>query len=378
MRMTRARGLFGLALIAALLGMVAYGLAFSGCIEEACPGVVLPYNIPDHQNYLGSMLLLETQGAAEVLKVNHGVALVYRYAGALVDEDPTVGATRLSYAIDLLLYLLCLHAVLALRRRLGVPLIAIVPLALFPPFFFFSGLINKDILLMFLLPASVLALQQRRYVLTAVIAVAIGMTRLQYVVFPLLTWYLMRGSFGARLAIAYAVMALGSAVIARTTAFFEIDSTGLGLSDFIYQLNKQYLVGALIFNPLRVVQYVLALAGSWRLVAAPEGINLMALSEGLAFFWFLALLPGLWRVFRCGPAMRRERGWRTAVAPVLAYLMIMLLTAITEPRYLMPLYPLALLAAAYPKRRMTPAPAVARARDHSPAPGAADPAQSVQ
>lgn len=352
--MTRAKALVVLFAGLGLVGLAAYNLRFGTCSLTFCTGFVLPYNVPDHFNYLMSVALAIEDGLLAALRLNHGIAALYALPGSLLADDPAEGATMLSFVLNPLFYLCSIVAVLALGRRLGVPAIALLPLTLFPPYFFFGGLINKDMVLMFLLPAVVLALQRRRWISVAVLTLLIGMTRAQYLAFPLLTLFLMRGVLGPRLVVAYVTSALGAAMIARWTGFFEFDTAGLGVSDFVYRLNQQYLVGALLFNPLRVAQYLYALAASWRLVWVPEGVNLMAVSEGLAFLWYVALLPGLLRTFAAPRHVRRHPPWRAAVAPVLAYLMVMLLTPITEPRYLMPLYPLALLAAgvSHPRSRL--------------------------
>jgi hypothetical protein len=243
-----------------------------------------------------------------------------------------------------------------LADRLCVRRHAALALAVYPPFLFFSALINKDIFLIFLLLRLTRAMIERRWAMFAMLGLLLGLVRIQYLALPLIALFLAGGRFRHRFWLAYVVTALLAGAIVRFTGVFDIDRAQSGLSDLVYAMNQRYLIGSLVFNPLRIVQYPLSLAQGWTLVFREDGLDLMKLTEGITFFWFLLVVPGVVRFFRRFPAHRDHRGATALRAVIVAYVFVLLLTQITEPRYLMSLFPLLLLAAAPGVRRVAPVP----------------------
>jgi hypothetical protein len=253
----------------------------------------------------------------------------------------------LSLIVNFLLYAGSLWSFLDLARRLNVSERYLIALAFYPPFLFFSALVNKDIFLIFILLRLTIAFIEWRLASIIALSLLVGLVRFQYLALPLLAWFLLRGRFGKRFAVAYIATALAAAQITRSTDFFALEhfNTG-GISDLVFALNRDYLIGSLLLNPIRVLQYPLSLAQGWTLVIADEGIDLMKVTEGVTFFWFLWVAPGVLRFFRATSRRRIDRASAVLRAMLTSFVLILLLTSITEPRYLMSLYPILLLCAA--------------------------------
>lgn len=325
-----------------------YFLRFNGCVNEACNGLVLPYNIPDHLTYVAVIRNLPNVAWWLPLAGNYGVSLLYGYAVIPLYEvfAASDNLLPLTLTFNLALYVGSVVTFSRLLARLGGPNKFILIFAFYPPFLLFSALINKDIFLIFLILRVCVAMLDRRYVQYVVLVFCLMLVRVQYVALLPFALVLAGKGFKYKFICFYILTSLLAAVVARSTGLFELDDSGGGLSELIFNLNQRYLVGSLIFNPIRVIQYPFALAKSLTLIYDQGQLNLMRLLEGASFFWFLFMLPGLIGfLFRPGRLIA-DRNFLVLRAIIVAFFLILLLTSITEPRYLMAIFPIMLLAVA--------------------------------
>lgn len=342
-----------------------YFNAFADCVQSGCGTFLLPYNVPDHFIYATVIDGLDDIAWWLPIASNHGVGVLYGQLLLPLAGVTSDGLIGFSFVVNMSVYAATLWLYVRLAQKLFSNTRSVVFLAFYPPFLFFSALINKDIFLTFLLLAIAWCLMERRYGWLALVTSLLALVRVQYCVLPLLSWVLVHGRFARRFVLLYVVTSLGAALLTRFSSVFDVvgANASSGITDLIYALNRNYLVGSLLLNPLRAIQYPLSLAQGWTLVFNAEGIDLMKLTEGLTFFWFVGTAPGVYRFMRRSKRSPWSYEERVLRAMICAFALILLLTSITEPRYLMALYPLLLLAAVR-SLRLSPR----RARRRHPAP----------
>ena len=348
-------GLVVLCSVGGFLLALLYFFSFSPCIDQVCAGITLPYNTPDHFVYAAVIENIADISWWAPVATNYGVSLLYTYLLMPITGTSPDQLVGLSLTVNLSLYVASIASFLQLTKRFGISYLSVVPLVFYPPFLFFSALINKDLFLILLLLRLVLALIEKRIVLVASIGFLLGLVRFQYAVLPMLALFLMNGKFRRRFLVAYVITSLAAAQITRFTDFFELEQADSGIASLVYFLNREYGVGSLVLNPIRALQYPLAFAQGWTRALTDDGVDLMKVIEGFTFFWFAFVAPGALRFFRSIQIRQITSESNVLRATILSFLLVLLLTSITEPRYLMSLYPLLLIASSTRKQGVSPA-----------------------
>ena len=326
-----------------VLLMFIYFLAFSDCSYASCGRFNLPYNLPDHLIYTAVIQNINNVDWWLPFLANHGVAVFYYYLGDFLNSKDSEFLI-LSFTVNILLYIATINSYINLTNKLGLKNSKTILLVFYPPFLFFSALINKDMLLIFLVLRSCIALIDQSWRTLLLITIGLAFVRVQYMPLPLIALIIIRGRFWNRIVFLYVLTSICAALIARFSVVFEVDFEANGLSTFIYELNKNYLIGSLIFNPIRTVHYFLGFGNAWLLIFEDSGINLMKLIEGFTFFWFAWTLPGVFKFFSKIKNNEINKNHRIIGAIILGFIFSLLLTAITEVRYITPLFPLLLIA----------------------------------
>lgn len=323
----------------------AYGIYFLDCSLGSCPdGYFLPHNLPDHQVFMSVIASIDDIGVASTLIDNHGVAIFYGLLMETFGASDDSGAVVLTLIVNLMAYSVVCFLFFRLCDSLVISPRYSVSFALFPGFIFFGLLINKDILVVLLVIGLISSYMARRYCLYLVLGILLGLIRVQYIFLPLAAIFLSRGNIPRRVFLVYVLSALGAAIIAGNTSIFEIAEANEGFSQSIYQFNKDYWVASLVTNPIRVIHYLVAPSFGWLMLEFEGQLNLMKLIEALSGIFIFYLLPG---TFRFLLAVWRSEGTRAdnfIFGTIIGYFSILLLTPITEPRYLMPIVPLFMLA----------------------------------
>lgn len=336
-------------LIAASLGTLTFFVYFmwvGNCVLDECvDGVILPYNIPDNQVFFRVISDFSSFDISEILLRNYGITLPYVALLGMFDQDLNDQIVVISSAINWVIYLASGYIFARLCLELKPQYSTIVWFLLFPPFILFSVLINKDGAMIFLVLAVTLAVLKRRWFILLLLTMAISLIRMQYLLFPLFLVFMLKADFRLRFATCYFFSAIASAFIANFFGVYDIDWSAGGFSSFVYYLNKEYFVGSLLLNPVRVVHYVVAFLQECFYIKTDEGIDYMKLIQGITFIYLVYLFPGYARFLIDTWRVTYYRDFVVLRAAIYSYLLVLLLTPITEPRYFMIGCPLLLLAA---------------------------------
>lgn len=340
----RSLVLFVSATIGCTIFFVYYSI-FISCVSNQCGQIELPYNLPDHLIYLATIEEIQNTAWWIPLLQNYGIGFFYYYL--------VIPVARLFFLTDIndisllfnsAVYIAILATFAKLIKIFDGSNWWILILALYPPFVLFSALINKDMLLTLLLLQAFLALRNRNFIYCSILVALMALVRGQYAILIPLTYYLSCGRFQYRFFVAYVFSAFAAALIAKFGGIFLFYESDGGFSDLVFALNDRYLIGSLLLNPVRLIQYLFALMLGWKLAFADGQINVLRLITGITFFWFLILLPQLYRFFWSFRHHHFHNDERILRSICLSFIFILLLTSFVEPRYIMPLYPLLALA----------------------------------
>lgn len=341
-------GLIGMPLL--LLCCLVYYRAFGADLDLYFPDRgTLQYalNSHDHFVYVTGIDRVREGFLAYEVSNDLGIAMIYAGLAAVAPWLVTPDFTLLSFVFNCV----TLCAVYLVYARICNDL-ALSPWAK-AAFFanlslvYFAQLINKDMLtvLAFLLAVAV-AIRGRLFWLVLLLP-ALALVRQQLAVFAVLFVLLMRSRHPVRLIV---LMYVGTSVLAGVLSIFAgiigDESLGDGFSLYLIDFNRRYYIGYLLFNPVRVAQYVLDALRSFDLSTETGGIDTAKLLR-----W-----PQLLLLFVLGAPMAslltRFRHWlgtpaRPLVLTVVAYLLAWLMNPTVNARYVMLITPVLVLFAFY-------------------------------
>ena len=177
-----------------------------------------------------------------------------------------------------------------------------------------------------------------------------AMVRQQLVVFILVYIFVMHATRpGPRIAVAYIVTSIAAGFLSVYASLIGTDSLGDGLSSFLVDFNREYYVGYVLFNPLRVFQYVLDAFGSFAFFTDTGGIDTAKLLRIPQLLVVLALVgPMSTMVTHFGHWFKTRV--KPVIAVVVAYLLAWLMNPTVNARYVMLITPVLVLFALYARR----------------------------
>lgn len=212
---------------------------------------------------------------------------------------------------------------------------------------YFAQLINKDMLtvLAFLLAVS-WGLRGKAWWILLLLPL-LALVRQQLAVFAVLFFLLMRSERPVRLMVAmYVGTSVAAGVLSIVASVIGDESLGDGFSLFLIDFNRRYYIGYLLFNPIRVLQYLLDALRSFDLSTETGGLDTAKILR-----WpQLILLGWLWQPLLS--LIRSGRRWmdtdaRSMVMTVVAYLLAWLMNPTVNARYVMLITPVLVLFAFY-------------------------------
>jgi hypothetical protein len=302
-------------------------------------------NWNDHGVYLRRM----TQPTEELLVFrwsnDNGIALLY---GALATTLPFL--VRPDFALLALFFncfTLCVVYVVWARICDDLELGGVAKLAFFANWsvIYFAQLINKDMLtiLAFLLAVHWGIRGTPGRMLW--VAPFFALVRQQMALFAVLYFLFMRTKRPMLLMfVMYVATSLAGGVISAVVPLITVDSLGDGLSLFLVDFNRQYYVGYLIFNPIRVLQYVYDALLSFDVTTDSGGIETARLLRWPQLILLLCLAGPLSQlVTRFRDNLQTPA--RAMTVTVVAYLMTWLLNPTVNSRYVMLITPVLVLFA---------------------------------
>jgi hypothetical protein len=333
-----------------LLCCVAYYFAFAANMN-AYDGETgffqLALNSHDHYVYLLNMDLLRGGDGFFELANDKGMALIYTFLSTLFPFFVNKDLTLISLIFNCSIIFCCywIYANICDELNLG----SLGKLSFFAnlSFIYFAQLINKDALtiLVFLLTVQC-GIQGRLFPLLILLPVFL-LVRQQLVVFVLIFAFLMSSERPwPRILLLYVATSLAAGLLSVFASIIGEDSLGEGFSAYLINFNQQYYVGYFLFNPLRVLQYILDAYASFFFGTETGGIDTAKLLRLPQLVVILLLLKPL------STLIIRFSYWlqtpaRSLVLVVVAYLLTWLMNPTINARYVMLITPILVLFALY-------------------------------
>lgn len=216
---------------------------------------------------------------------------------------------------------------------------------------YFAQLINKDLLtiLAFLLAVHC-GLRGRIFSLLLLLPVLM-LVRLQLGIFVLIFVFLMLSTRPwPRIVWLYVATSLTAGFLSVFVSVIGDDSLGDGLSAYLVNFNHKYYVGYLLFNPVRVVQYLADVFASFNFKTKTDGVDTAKVLRLPQLVMLLLLLKPL------STLITRFKYWlqtpaRPMVLVIVAYLLAWLMNPTINARYVMLITPILVLFALYVRRQ---------------------------
>lgn len=208
---------------------------------------------------------------------------------------------------------------------------------------YFLQLINKDMLTVFGFLLAIDCGIRRRTALLLLLLPLLFLVRQQLAVFAVLFIYFMgTPQPQRRMLLAYVLSSLSAGLLSVFASVIGEDSAGDGFSAYLLQFNANYYVGYLIFNPLRVLQYLVDAYASFSFFLPEGGVDVAKLLRLPMLIMLMMLGRQLWTL------VSRFHFWldtplKPLVVAVVAYLVAWLMNPTVNARYVVLIMPVLLL-----------------------------------
>lgn len=304
-------------------------------------------NLHDHLVYINSIEHLERNGFSYKFNNDFGVALIYLSIQKLFPlSDPEF--ILIPFIFNCFMLGLSILLYFKICERLDLGLLAKLSIFTFFYFIYFAQLINKDMLtvLSFLL-ALYLAISHRLLMLLFFFPVFfLVRQQLALSILIYLFFIQVRRPYW-RVLVVYIITSLLAAFITNTGSIIGDESLGGGFSAALAKFNKEYYIGYLIFNPIRILMYFYDAYSSFYIFNSNGTAIDVAKALRAVSLIFLSLLIGYFiKAFFC------YRYWMKTDARYMILLIVSffcgwLINPTINARYIMLIVPVILLLALY-------------------------------
>ena len=220
------------------------------------PGIFNYNIIPDHLHYLRTIRHINEGQILLSINNNVGISLIYiqlfkifSFAGI---KDPTL----VSFIFNMLVLVFVFRYYSKMCDRLK--LYGKTKLYFFfgVQFFYFSQLINKDLLTVLFFFISMDLLMQKKYLKLFLISLLFFFVRIQLVIFTAVCIFLSTGNLKRRFLLAYIGTSILAAYSSVKGGLISDETMGSGISAILISINKNFFyLGYLFFNPIRLLQF---------------------------------------------------------------------------------------------------------------------------
>jgi hypothetical protein len=304
-------------------------------------------NSHDHFVYVDSIGRIRVGDVIFALSNDIGIAAVYVFLSELFPYlvEPTF--TILSLVFNCAVLCACYAIYSQICGQLGLGVAGRLSFLANTSVIYFAQLINKDLLTILAFLLAVHFGMRRRLGLLLLLVPALALVRLQLAVFVLVFVYLMHSPRPwTRILLAYAATSLTAGVLSVVASVIGEESIGDGFSAFLIDFNQRYYIGYLLFNPVRVVQYVFDAYMSfffWNETGGIDTAKLLRLPQLILLLLLVKPLSTL--VTQFGFWLNTPA--RPLVLVVVAFLLAWLMNPTVNARYVMLITPILVLFGLY-------------------------------
>ena len=308
-------------------------------------------NSHDHYVYLLNIDLVREGESFFELANDKGIAWIYLGLSAMFPFFLNPEFTLISLIFNCLILCCCYLTFAKICDQLELGSLGKLSFFTNLSVVYFAQLINKDMLTILAFLMAVLCGLQKRVFLMLLLLPVLALVRLQLVIFVLIFACLMPSARPwPRILFLYAATSLVAGFLSVFASIIGEDSLGEGFSSFLVDFNQQYYVGYLLFNPVRVLQYVADVFSSFSFGTATGGVDVAKLLRLPQLVVILLLIKPL------SSLMTRFGHWlktpaRPLVLVVVAYLLTWLMNPTVNARYVVLITPVLVLLALYVRRQ---------------------------
>jgi hypothetical protein len=308
-------------------------------------------NLHDHDVYLKNIDLVKNGEALIEFANDKGIASIYLMLSYtfpfLASEDMKV----MAFFFNTIIMVLCYVVYSKIADDLGLGGLGRLSFFIHLSFLYFSQLINKDMLtILYFLMAVRLGMQGRYWVLLLLLPFFV-FVRLQLVVFTfILIFFSMGRKFWWKMAVAYIASSMLAGYLSVYHSIIGDESLGGGFNAFVIDLNKSYLIGYVLFNPIRLFQYGVDAYLSFFIFTEDGSVDVAKVMRIPVLILFLYLAPAFVRLIA-----NLNKYIKSPLRPLIlvgfAYALTWLMSPIVNARYVMLITPVMLLALLFVKAR---------------------------
>ncbi len=316
---------------------------------EPVEGFLYPTNTHDNYVYLKNIYDIANIENKIGLNNNVGIAYVYYF----LERHIFMGLSfdYISLIVNLIVIWFSFLSYRKIIIVLNLDRKVIYSFFLCSSLIYFAQLINKDsFTILIILKAIEYKLQDRRkkFIILVFLSMII---RIQLPVLLIVFSFLSDNKIFNikplnKLIITYVFFSLVNGVFSHyQSAFISEETLSDGLSYIVYNLNNQFLIGSLLLNPLRVVQYFYGYLLSFDFVVGDK-IDISRLKDYPQLISFIILSPFIIKCFLHYNKYMNQ-ACRFLMAMIVSFFLIWLFNPSVSPRYLICFLPLYQLLAFY-------------------------------
>lgn len=330
-----------------LLALVYYNLfvvnrdIFSNSIIQ------LTTNQHDHNIYLYNMDLIREGYSLFEFANDKGIAIIYLVLSQALPFLVAPEMELISFLFNCFVLILNYWIYGKIADELGLGLLGRLSFFYNLSLLYFAQLINKDMLTIFVFLLAAYAGMKRKHLLLLLLIPFAAYIRIQLIVFILIFVFLSPDErFKIRFFLVYIMTSLIAAYLSVAAPIIGDDSLGDGFSAYLIDLNNRYLIGYLIFNPVRLLQYIYDAYLSFNIFSengAIDGAKILRLPQlvllaTLTTYFFKAI--NRWDIYE-------KTFVKPLVVTVLAYACTWLMNPTVNARYVMLITPILVLMGLY-------------------------------
>lgn len=217
-------------------------------------------------------------------------------------------------------------------------------------FIYFLQLVNKDILTIFIFIFAIYISMEKKYYWLIILSPIFFLVRQQLFIFIAIFLILSCvRQVGICAFFIYVITSLGAGYLTVHNSVIGAESLGNGLSAYLISFNKNYFYsGYLIFNPLRVMQFIWDLLLSFSFIDSFGNIDTAKLLRLPIIIFFIYSIK---YIKKCVTSIRflLSTPLKPTLICIIAYLLAWLMNPTVNSRYVMLIAPVMILAIQYIK-----------------------------
>ena len=304
-------------------------------------------NQHDHNIYLLNMHLVEKDSDMVEFSNDKGIAIIYLFLSKILPFLILPNMELISLVFNCFILILNYWIYGKLADKLGLGLFGRLSFFLNLSLLYFAQLINKDMLTIFVILVSVYAGTLRRHWLLLFLIPFAIFIRIQLVIYILIFVFLIAAKkVGLRFFIVYIFTSLLATFLWINFPIIGKDALDDGFSSYLIDLNSKYLIGYLIFNPVRILQYIYDVYLSFNIFSENGAIDVSKVLRipqltllAMLTIYFLKLIKH-WNIYSKTDA-------KPLVISILAYACTWLMNPTVNSRYVMLITPILVLLGLY-------------------------------